>query len=89
MNEIEGGTRTRVNCLLRIIEADRVIDGLDVAVTSDRLRKDFPDSAKQAEELYEIQGEYKVDTKKVLITVCPNCHAMLHREENGVYLSVE
>ncbi|RHW38191.1 HNH endonuclease [Neobacillus notoginsengisoli] len=38
--------------------------------------------------LHEIQGDYKVDPKKDLIPVCPNCHAMLHRKENGVYLSV-
>jgi hypothetical protein len=47
----EGGTRTRVNCLFRIIKAGRVIEALDVAVASERLRKDFPDAAKQAEDL--------------------------------------
>jgi hypothetical protein len=36
----EGGTRTRVNCLFRIIE-----------VASVRLSKDFPDAAYQAEDL--------------------------------------
>lgn len=46
-----GGTRTRVNCLLRIIEAGREIEALEVAVTSERLRNDFPDAAKQAEDL--------------------------------------
>jgi hypothetical protein len=47
----EGGTRTRVNCLFRIIEAGRVIEALDVAVASERLRNDFPDAAYQAEDL--------------------------------------
>ncbi|MBY0147745.1 HNH endonuclease [Neobacillus niacini] len=39
--------------------------------------------------LHQIQGDYKVDPIKDLIPVCPNCHAMLHRLENGTYLSVE
>lgn len=39
--------------------------------------------------LHQIQGDYKVDPIKDLIPVCPNCHAMLHRMENGTYLSVE
>jgi 5-methylcytosine-specific restriction protein A len=32
---------------------------------------------------------HKVNPKKDLIPVCPNCHAMLHRKINGHYLSVE
>lgn len=47
----EGGTRTRVNCLFRIIEAGRVIEALEVAVASERLGNDFPDAAFQAEDL--------------------------------------
>lgn len=47
----EGGTRTRVNCLFRIIEAGRVIEALDVAVASARLRNDFRDASNQAEDL--------------------------------------
>ena len=39
--------------------------------------------------LHEIQQDYMVDPKKDLIPVCPNCHAMLHRKENGIYLSVD
>ena len=39
--------------------------------------------------LHEIQEDYIVDPIKDLIPVCPNCHAMLHRKENGIYLSVE
>ncbi len=33
--------------------------------------------------LSEIQEGYVVDVEKDLIPVCPNCHAMLHREING------
>lgn len=32
--------------------------------------------------LHEINEEYSVDPEKDLITVCPNCHAMLHRLKN-------
>ncbi|MBT2679267.1 HNH endonuclease [Bacillus sp. ISL-35] len=39
--------------------------------------------------LHLIQQDYVVDPVKDLIPVCPNCHAMLHRKENGVYMSVE
>ncbi|WP_144647069.1 HNH endonuclease [Priestia megaterium] len=39
--------------------------------------------------LHEIQQEYIVDPIQDLIPVCPNCHAMLHRQENGRYLSTE
>lgn len=38
--------------------------------------------------LHEIKSTYKVDYKKDLIPVCPNCHAMLHRKINGKNLSV-
>ncbi|WP_397539817.1 HNH endonuclease [Rummeliibacillus pycnus] len=39
--------------------------------------------------LHEIKQGYIVDPIKDLIPVCPNCHSMLHRKENGVYLSIE
>ena len=38
----------------------------------------------------QIGKEYKVDFKKDLIPVCPNCHAMLHRKnKDGENVSVE
>ncbi|WP_227938346.1 HNH endonuclease [Alkalihalobacillus deserti] len=39
--------------------------------------------------LREIKQGYIVDPIQDLIPVCPNCHAMLHRKENGVCLTVE
>lgn len=39
--------------------------------------------------LYEINQGYVVEPIKDLIPICPNCHAMLHHKENGVYLSIE
>ena len=39
--------------------------------------------------LYEISEQYEVDPKNDLMPVCPNCHAMLHRQENGIPMTVE
>jgi 5-methylcytosine-specific restriction protein A len=35
------------------------------------------------------KGNHKIDPKNDLITVCPNCHSMLHKKLNGEYLSIE
>ena len=39
--------------------------------------------------LNEIGKEYKVNYKKDLIPVCPNCHAMLHKKVNNQHLSIK
>ena len=39
--------------------------------------------------LYTIGEEYEVDAKEDLIPVCPNCHAMLHKTENEIPMTVE
>jgi 5-methylcytosine-specific restriction enzyme A len=39
--------------------------------------------------LSDIQEGYEVNPIRDLIPICPNCHAMLHRKENGEYLSLE
>ncbi len=39
--------------------------------------------------LNQIGREYRVDYKKDLIPVCPNCHAMLHRTVDGRNISIE
>lgn len=38
--------------------------------------------------IHTIGKSYKVDYVNDLIPVCPNCHAMLHRQMNGKYYSV-
>jgi len=38
--------------------------------------------------LHQIKEEYEIDPIRDLIPVCPNCHAMLHRDKNRV-LTVE
>ncbi|QGT99513.1 hypothetical protein SYNTR_0920 [Candidatus Syntrophocurvum alkaliphilum] len=43
-------TRTRVNCLLRIIESGRAIEALEVVVNS-KLNKQFPEAVYEAEKL--------------------------------------
>lgn len=37
----------------------------------------------------EIGKTYKVDYKRDLIPVCPNCHSMLHRKLNGKPITIE
>ncbi|MEE1291245.1 MAG: HNH endonuclease [Spirochaetota bacterium] len=39
--------------------------------------------------LHTIGKDYIVDYKKDLVPVCPNCHAMIHRIENGENLTIE
>lgn len=39
--------------------------------------------------LHQISERYEVNPETDLIPVCPNCHAMLHRQENGVPMTVE
>lgn len=39
--------------------------------------------------LHEIGRNYVVDPINDLRPVCPNCHAMLHRKEDGEYLTIE
>lgn len=39
--------------------------------------------------LYQISESYEVNPETDLIPVCPNCHAMLHRQENGCSMTVE
>lgn len=39
--------------------------------------------------LSEIDEEYKVDFKKDLIPVCPNCHAMLHKKKEGKHPNIK
>lgn len=47
----EGGTRTRVNSLWRIIESGRAVQALEVAANSDRLKNDFHDAYETANDL--------------------------------------
>lgn len=39
--------------------------------------------------LHEVGDTYKVDYKKDLVPVCPNCHAMLHKKSNKTFLNIE
>ena len=38
--------------------------------------------------LNQIKKEYKINYKRDLIPVCPNCHAMLHRKINDKELTI-
>ena len=39
--------------------------------------------------LHQISENYEVNPETDLMPVCPNCHAMLHRQENGIPMTVE
>jgi 5-methylcytosine-specific restriction protein A len=39
--------------------------------------------------LHQISDSYEVNPETDLMPVCPNCHAMLHRQENGCPMTVE
>lgn len=39
--------------------------------------------------LYQILESYEVNPETDLIPVCPNCHAMLHKTENGLPMTIE
>lgn len=39
--------------------------------------------------LHQISESYEVNPETDLIPVCPNCHAMLHKTENGLPMTVE
>jgi len=39
--------------------------------------------------LHHISDSYEVNPETDLMPVCPNCHAMLHRQENGCPMTVE
>jgi 5-methylcytosine-specific restriction protein A len=61
---------------------------LDFENTYGEVGKDFI-HVHHIKPLYAIQQGYIVDPIQDLIPVCPNCHAMLHRKENGLNLSIE
>lgn len=69
-DKYESGTRTRVNCLWRIINSGRSIQALEVAANSNRLRNDFPEAYKTANDLLKRinNGEFimpKIQSKKL------------------------
>lgn len=39
--------------------------------------------------LHQISESYEVNPETDLMPVCPNCHAMLHRQESGIPMTVE
>ncbi|MCO8069368.1 HNH endonuclease [Acinetobacter lwoffii] len=39
--------------------------------------------------LSEISDSYEVNPETDLLPVCPNCHAMLHRQENGIPMTIK
>lgn len=53
-----GGTRTRVNAVLRIIKSNKMIEALEYVIDSNRINKDEPKAVQMAKEaLMDIKSE--------------------------------
>ncbi|MGQ4666837.1 hypothetical protein ACUIJN_13590 [Metabacillus halosaccharovorans] len=53
-----GGTRTRVNAVLRIIKSDKMIEALEYIIASERINKEEPKAVQMAKEaLIEIKAK--------------------------------
>lgn len=46
-----GGTRVRVNALLRIVRGNKVLEALNYIIASDRINKDDPNAIEMAKEV--------------------------------------
>jgi hypothetical protein len=81
VNKYERSPEARRECI-NLYGARCLICGLDFEEEYGELGKGFI-HVHHLVPISKINKEYKVDYKKDLIPVCPNCHAMLHREING------
>lgn len=45
-----GGTRVRINALLRIVRSNKIIEALEYIIDSDRINKDDPKAVEMAKE---------------------------------------
>ena len=56
-----GGTRTRVNAVIRIIKSNKLIEALEYIIKSDRINREEPKAVRMAkEELREINSEQTI-----------------------------
>jgi len=85
-NKYERSTIARQKCIERYGPICQAC-GLDFEKLYGELGKGFI-HVHHVVPMNEIGENYKVDYKKDLIPVCPNCHAMLHRKLDGKNVSV-
>jgi 5-methylcytosine-specific restriction enzyme A len=87
VNVYERNPIARKKCMEHYGVQCQVCD-LDFEKTYGEVGKDFI-HVHHIKPLHEIQQDYIVNPIQDLIPVCPNCHAMLHRKENGEDLSIK
>ena len=87
VNRYERSSVARMKCI-ECHGAKCVICGMDFGKKYGKIGDGFI-HVHHLKPLHSIGEEYIVDYKNDLIPVCPNCHAMIHRIENGSELSVQ
>lgn len=87
VNRYERNPEARAKCIEYHQARCKVCD-MSFAETYGTFAKDFI-HVHHIKPLKDINEEYEVDPINDLIPVCPNCHAMLHRSENGIPMTVE
>ena len=87
VNRYERNPEARAKCL-EIHGTRCEICKMSFAETYGTFAKDFI-HVHHITPLHKISENYEVTPETDLIPVCPNCHAMLHRQENGIPMTVE
>ena len=87
VNRYERNPEARAKCL-EIHGTSCEICKMSFAETYGTFAKDFI-HVHHKTPLHQILESYEVNPETDLMPVCPNCHAMLHRQENGIPMTVE
>lgn len=87
INKYERSSIARMKCI-EYHGAKCLICGMDFGERYGELGEGFI-HVHHLKPLHTIGQDYIVNYKKDLIPVCPNCHAMIHRIENGENMTVE
>lgn len=87
VNEYERDPKARAKCL-EIHGTRCKVCEMSFAETYGYFAKDFI-HVHHLTPLHLVTENYRVNPETDLIPVCPNCHAMLHKTENGLAMTVE
>lgn len=87
VNRFERSSVARMKCI-EYHGCSCIICGMDFGARYGKLGEGFI-HVHHMKPLHSIGTDYIIDYKNDLIPVCPNCHAMIHRIENGEDMTVE
>ena len=87
VNKYERNPEARAKCI-EIYGTRCCVCGLSFEHMYGSFAKDFI-HVHHLKSLHTIGEKYEVDPKEDLRPVCPNCHAMLHKTENGLPMTIE